>query len=389
VPVPGDTFALLGWTIMSWGVRHIALVFLIAGVLLYGFRAELVRFRRSALMPAIRGCARGGDLLWGKAKVQGLRAVHRWHEITLFSRSDAPSRLVFGLLGVMIVLLSLRLSYQGLIPNLYGAAKSESAASSRNILTLLLGASSRHALMIVLVEAAIGFIALELFGVTGVFRFSTRYPSRWWRSLAGGFLLVVLLGFGVLEAWLSLESNEWRFDDACAEIQMDNPLCRNGVAPFSWLFPKHSQDMDNGAGGPASDAAELDVSDPAKGTIAPSGDPQKKNALYRAAISRAIEIGHTKAWLDIIFALVMPFTLMVVGLAFDFFEEMYLPAASLMFCIFHTVAAVILRLISNAAFIAVWLLGLAAKVVMLPVALLAFLALHAWDISGLRSRVKL
>ncbi|HTQ14038.1 MAG TPA: hypothetical protein VMH86_09195 [Rhizomicrobium sp.] len=364
------------WQIASgWQVETWLAIAIVASLLTFLLRRQFHIARRFGLTPVAITLEYAALTQWSRARFQYWISCRRWYEITLFSEYDAPSRLVFGLLGASIVALSLTLSYRGLLPTLFNSIESQnSSAGSDPLRTLLV--SREHTLMITLFEAAIGFICLEMFGLTNVLRISARYKAfPWVRKLAGISLLAMLLMLGVTEAWTSLVSDEIRFDAVCQEKKLTGPPCNEGLAPYSWLSGKLGWSaIPAEAPAPASTSTPLptDTPVPKANPLRLPNDPSSTNdgqlrlAQAASAADRAVHIAYTKAWFDVISAIVMPFSLMIVGLALDFLEEMYLPATSLGFAMFHTVTSVLFLAFSKGLWVTTWMLSLAGTVLMAP-----------------------
>ncbi len=368
--------------------QHPGFYLLVAAAILFILRQSLQQARRSWVLPSLIWLKRSRREFWSRAKHHGQRAIHRWHEITLYSNWDAPSRLVFGLLGASIVGLSLELSYRGLLPNLFRAAEIASLPKDRFQSVLLFNLSGHRTQTLVIFEAAIGFVCLEMFGITNVFRFANRYPFPNFRRTAASFLVVVLLGFGVDEAWMTLLSNEQHFDNACQKFTALPPICANGVGPYRLLFPNHRWATVQGEAAPNRGAPGTLTSSPrtlARETLSnPNADSQLLQRQFRDLRLRAVEFYSAQTWLDIAFALLMPFTLMIVGLALDFFEEMYLPTISLLFCFFFTAAALVCAVLLVGGTALLYLAGAAATVLLFPLDAARATATRA--VHGLRRR---
>jgi hypothetical protein len=166
-----------------------------------------------------------------------------------------------------------------------------------------LGTPDMQTAYLVLFDGFVGFVCLELLGITKTLQFHRRYnPVA--SMIAGGLLIVALAGFAFYEAKLTYFSNTLATTSVCLDQTVDQNHCPPTV--------------------PRTD---------------PRPTPRELTAydLSRAKASMILN----KMPLDFAVGLAMPFVLMIVGLAFDFFEELYLPASSGVSAIVRASAAVL------------------------------------------------
>ena len=314
---------------------YISLLALIAGL----YVGRSANGRRSVAASAVlslriasrNSYRRSGDYL----RITG----RRWNEINLFTERDAPSRLIFGAIGAAMIVLSMRLSYSTLFPFVQAMNEiltplgaSPSLADQRDVAQL------QTALMLIF-EAIIGFICLEMFGVTDIMKFSVRFDrgaNKAVRYVAAFGLLIFLGILGAYEGALSGVHDSLAYEGACVGMGTVIQDCKS-LPGANLPSPSDSREEP-----PAPDAQKII-------------DAQRRIAALK-----------TVQKFEHILAVAMPFVLMIVGLSFDFFEELYLPASSALAAVALWLFAVVVSALFGIAYLTNGVVTAATRVLILP-----------------------
>ncbi|HEX2594472.1 MAG TPA: hypothetical protein VHL34_23420 [Rhizomicrobium sp.] len=318
------------WAIALWGafagivLAHPYATAFLAILAVYLERLELDRIRRLFVRQAAFAALRSARICWLRFGAQVRRAAHRWNEINLFTERNAPSRLAFGIIGAAMVYLSMRLSYTTLLPFVRTLDEVFRPIGEAKLNDGSLGTPETLTLLMIAFDAIVGFILLEVAGVTNIMKLSRLLGgSREAKTLRtavvlGLFCFLALLG--VYEGTLSKIHQALALETACMDVSQFIPECQ---------------------------------SLPGSNSASPS-KPTTTELQQIAYAKRRIAAIHDMTPYEFTLAVAMPFVLMIIGLSFDFFEELYLPVASLMLSIGYLGFSVVLFL----AFMLLWGIGI-------------------------------
>jgi len=224
-------------------------------------------------------------------------------------------------------------------------------------------------------EVILAFLSLEFFGLTSVFRFTSRYPEVICRFF-GVLLLLTLFGLAAMEAALATLMIQDSQNKLCIAYNLSDPLCahleddayRAGQEPGLSSNSDASPDAAQQARVPPPDSAGQNQ---AAGTDdATNPDPDGTKQQIAALAAEAVKTLRYVKWIVIAVSLLLPFAYLIVGLAFDFFEELVQPALaivrSLLFAVAYIASILLSRLIVSASIILRGLL----RIFTLPVVLI-------------------